>query len=209
MARRKKLETVIPRQVNSAVFESSQESAWVRASQAGDNGAFNRLVLKWERKIYNLSFRMLRNPEDAADSTQEIFLLAFRNIRKFKQNSHFSTWLYRIAVNHCIDLLKKRPVAELTDDGDLEGSGLGIRASVTGTQEKDLFHDERQRKILDSLALLPADQRIVIELKFFQEETFDVISKILEVPESTVKSRFYAALDILKDRLSLRAEEIL
>jgi len=203
------VETVIPRQVNPAAFDASQESSWVRASQAGDSGAFNRLVLKWERKIYNLSFRMLRHPEDAADSTQEIFLLAFRNIRKFKHNSSFSTWLYRIAVNHCIDILKKRPGLELSRDGDIEENGRNVRLAVNGNQEKKLFHNERQQRILDSLTLLPADQRIVIELKFFQEETFDVISKILEVPQSTVKSRFYSALDILKDRLGLCAEEIL
>jgi len=203
------VESVIPRQVNTAPFEVNQELAWVRASQAGDNGAFNRLVLKWERRIYNLSYRMLRHPEDAADSTQEIFLLAFRNIRKFKHNSRFSTWLYRIAVNHCIDVLKKRPISGLTEDGDMDSVGVSARLAVKSTQENEVFRDERQRRILDSLALLPAEQRIVIELKFFQDETFEVISRILDVPQSTIKSRFYSALDILKDRLGICAEEIL
>jgi RNA polymerase sigma-70 factor (ECF subfamily) len=203
------VESVIPRQANTVPFETSQELSWIRASQAGDNGAFNRLVLKWERKIYNLSYRMLRHPEDAADSTQEIFLLAFRNIRKFKHNSLFSTWLYRIAVNHCIDVMKKRPIAGLTGDGDMESVGISARLAVKGTQESMVFQDERQQRIMDSLALLPVEQRIVIEMKFFQEETFEVISTILDVPQSTVKSRFYAALDILKERLGLCAEEIL
>ena len=203
------METIIPQQVNRAAFESSQEKLLVRASKAGDTGAFNRLVLKWERKIYNLSLRMLHNPEDAADSTQEIFLLAFRNIHKFRQNSKFSTWLYRIAVNHCINTLRRRPAMFYAEGNEIEGEELNRLLVVNGHQENEFFRNERQDKIMDSLALLPVDQRVVIELKFFQEETFDGISRILGVPQSTIKSRFYSALDILRDRLGHCAEEIL
>ena len=203
------LETIIPQQVNRSAFEASQELNLVRASKAGDTGAFNRLVLKWERKIYNLSLRMLCNRDDAADSTQEIFLLAFCNIRKFKQSAQFSTWLYRIAVNHCITTLQRRPGMVYSKDGEIEGKDLNRFLSVREHQEDLLFCGERQQKIMDSLSLLPVEQRIIIELKFFQEETFDGISKILCVPQSTIKSRFYSALEILKDRLGHCAEEIL
>lgn len=203
------METIIPQQLSRTAFESSQELFLVRASKAGDTGAFNRLVLKWERKIYNLSLRMLQNPDDAADSTQEIFLLAFRNIRKFRQNARFSTWLYRIAVNHCTTTLQRRPEMFYSKDGEIEGKALNRFLAVSGHQENELFRDERQRKIMDSLVLLPVEQRVVIELKFFQEETFDGISKILCVPQSTIKSRFYSALEILRDRLGHCTEEIL
>jgi RNA polymerase sigma-70 factor (ECF subfamily) len=182
---------------------------WVRASQAGDPSAFNRLVLKWEKQIYNLSLRMLQNPEDAADSTQEIFLLAFRSIRKFRRNSRFSTWLYRIAVNHCISSLQRRPSGVFFDSEEMERNALKQMYAVSGHQEKKILHNERRQKIMDSMALLPPEQRVIIELKFFQEETFEEISRILSIPQSTIKSRFYSSLEILRDRLGYCSEEIL
>ena len=203
------LETTIQRPLSRAAFESSQEMIWVRASQAGDSSAFNRLVLKWEKQIYNLSLRMLQNPDDAADSTQEIFLLAFRSIRKFRRNSRFSTWLYRIAVNHCISSLQRRPSAIFLASEDMDSNDLKRGHAVSGQQEKKLLHHERQQKILDSMALLPPEQRVIIELKFFQEETFEEISRILSVPQSTVKSRFYSSLEMLRDRLGYCSEEML
>jgi len=203
------LETIIPRESIRETGEACLESALVLACQAGDAASFNRLVLKWEGKIYNLCLRMLGNQEDAADSTQEVFLQAFRNIRKFRMNSRFSTWLYRIAVNHCIDVLNRRAGLRFQDSWDDESGSAALRVYSGGTQEADLLHDERQRKILECLAFLPAEQRSVVELKFFQEETFGGIAGILKVPESTVKSRFYTALEILKERLGLCAEEIL
>lgn len=203
------LETTIPRQVSRTNSDSSQEMIWVRASQAGDPGAFNRLVLKWEKQIYNLSLRMLQNPDDAADSTQEIFLLAFRSIRKFRRNSRFSTWLYRIAVNHCISSLQRRPSGVFLDREEMEGSALKLGQAVNGPQENRLLHHERQKKILDSMALLPPEQRVIIELKFFQEETFEEISRILGIPQSTIKSRFYSSLEMLRNRLGCRSKEIL
>lgn len=203
------METIFPRRSEPSAWDSGQESAWIMASQAGDTAAFNRLVLKWERKIYNLSLRMLRNPEDASDSTQEIFLLAFRHIRKFRGNSLFSTWLYRIAVNHCFDVIKRKPGRNREEilDQDERGS---LSNSYSGNQlEKSILQNERQTRILESLALLPVEQRAVIELKFFHEETFKGISNILDTPESTVKHRYYSALELLKDHLGRFAEEIL
>jgi RNA polymerase sigma-70 factor (ECF subfamily) len=169
--------------------------------------AFNRLVLKWGHKIFNMSLRMLQNPDDAAETTQEIFLAAFKNIRRFKKKSQFSTWLYRIAVNHCLTRLRRRPPMHYSIEPEVETTFQNPRLTYQQNQEKELLRSEYQKKILESLALLPDRQRAVIELKFYQEETFEEISKILEIPPSTVKSRFYSALDQLKDRLSHLAEE--
>jgi RNA polymerase sigma-70 factor (ECF subfamily) len=183
--------------------------AWIEASQAGDLMAFNRLVLKWEHKIFNLTLRMLQNQDDAAETTQEIFLAAFRNISRFKKKAQFSTWLYRIAVNHCITRLRRRPPMHYSIDDEPEFKGFEPELSVHHQQEEQVLRGERQKRILDSLALLPMEQRVVVELKFFQEETFDRIGKILKIPQSTVKSRFYSALDHLKKRLGHFAEEAL
>ena len=183
--------------------DSSQETAWVTSSQRGDVISFNRLVLKWERKIYNLTLRMLRNPDEAAEATQETFLTAFKSIRKFRLDSSFATWLYRIAVNHCTNRLQRRPEG-IHFSLDSSEDGLTLKQSLTAreSQEAALIHAETQKHVYDALECLPPDQRIVIELKYFQDLKFEQISKIVQAPPSTVKSRFYAGLEVLKLRLS-------
>lgn len=182
--------------------ETSQDLAWIEAGRRGDPVAFNRLVLKWERRVYNLVLRMLGDPEESAEATQEIFLKTFRSIRNFKGDSRFSTWLYRIAVNHCITMLRRRPGLTVPLEEESEYSSNRTGLACEGTQEKEFLATERRREVLNSLSLLSAEQRAVIELKFFQEETFASMSEIVGVPISTIKSRFYAALEVLKGRLS-------
>src|SRR5512143_2773319 len=94
---------------SSMSSDQSQESVWISESQRGNAQAFNRLVLKWEKLVFNLAFRMLQNREEASEATQEIFLQAFKGIRRFRQDARFSTWLYRIALNYCSNHLKQRP----------------------------------------------------------------------------------------------------
>lgn len=190
------------RRNQTADQETDQETAWIEATRRGDSAAFNRLVLKWERPIYNLVLRMLGNREDAAETTQEIFLAVFRNIASFKRRARFSTWLYRIAVNHCLTRLRRRPPLMQTLDGE-EGrlSPLRDRLGSLNDQDEAVLRNERRRIVRRSLSDLSPEQRAVVELKFFQEETFLSISEILDVPESTIKSRLYTALDVLKECL--------
>lgn len=180
-----------------------QDNVWIRASQRGDALAFNRLVLKWEKRIFNLSLRMLQDPEEAADSTQEVFLAAFRNIRKFRLDARFSTWLYRIAVNQSINRLRRRPpgVHYSIDDGATE-IPWGARLPAEESQERELLREENRRNVREALERLSPDQRAVVELKFFQDLTFEEISGVLEVPLSTIKSRLYTGLEALKTRLT-------
>ena len=120
--------------------ESERETAWIAASQRGDALAFNRLVLKWERPIYNLALRMLQDSEEAAESAQEVFLSAYRNIRRFRQDSRFSTWLYRIAVNQCISRLRRRPPgAHYSLDDEENAAPLTNRLCARESQEQELL----------------------------------------------------------------------
>lgn len=185
-----------------ALTEQAQENAWIDASQRGDTPAFNSLVLKWEKVIYNLALRMLRDREEAAETTQEIFLSAYRNIRRFRKGSRFSTWLYRIAVNHCITRIRRRPPGiHISLESDETAAKPPVQLTVPGPQDSELLRSEEWRMVRNALALLPADQRTVIELKFFQEMTFEEAAAILDVPLSTIKSRFYTGLETLKMRL--------
>ena len=183
--------------------EQMQESSWVTASQRGDTLAFNSLVLKWEKKVYNIALRMLHNREEAAEATQEIFLLAFRSIRSFRQDAKFSTWLYRIALNQCTTHARQRPPGiHLSLDDKNGGAGTVKQMRVAETQVGELLRSEQQSKVLEALLHLEPDQQAVIELKFFQEMTFDEISAVLSVPVSTIKSRLYSGLEMLKTRIS-------
>jgi RNA polymerase sigma-70 factor (ECF subfamily) len=185
--------------------EQGQEGSWVSASQRGDTLAFNRLVLKWERTVYNVALRMLQDREEAAEATQEVFLSAYKNIRRFRQDSKFSTWLYRIAFNHCVSRARRRPQGtHISLDIEDSSAAPPRQLRIAEHQEGELLQAENRNRIHTALSFLPPDQRAVIELKFFQEQTFEDISAILDVPLSTVKSRLYAGMDLLKVRLSAR-----
>jgi RNA polymerase sigma-70 factor (ECF subfamily) len=194
-----------PDRVASALPDQVPETAWVAASQRGDTLAFNRLVLKWERTVFNVALRMLQDREEATEATQEVFLLAYKNIRRFRQDSKFSTWLYRIAVNHCVSQARRRPQGtRVSLDSDEASLAPAKQLRVLDTQEGDLLRSENRHRVHTALSFLPPEQRAVIELKFFQELTFEDIAAVLQVPLSTIKSRLYSGMEILKVRLSAR-----
>jgi RNA polymerase sigma-70 factor (ECF subfamily) len=203
---RASVEEVIPheRASNAENPGAAQESAWIAASQRGDVAAFNRLVLRWEKPIYNLSLRMLADPDDADDATQEVFLSAFRNIRRFRHDARFSTWLYRIAVNHCISRLRRRPPGahySLDDRSETAGPILD-QLPARHSQEREMLVEESRSRVRRALEHLTPEQRAVVELKFFQELTFEEIAGVVQVPLSTIKSRLYSGLELLKTRLA-------
>ncbi|UCF36081.1 MAG: sigma-70 family RNA polymerase sigma factor [Acidobacteriota bacterium] len=189
--------------------ETEQDLMLIEASRRGDQLAFNRLVLKWEQRVFNLVLRMIGDREEAADTTQEIFLAVYRSIGRFRGDARFSTWIYRIAVNHCLTRLRRRPMMIESFDSKDSETGFGVEFSRKGDQEQQVLQGEQRRSILRSVAALPPKHRAVVELKLFQEETFESIATVLEEPLSTVKSRFYAGLDVLKERLHFLAEESL
>ena len=186
--------------------EGDQESSWISASRQGDARAFNRLVLKWEKTIFNVAFRMLKDREEAAEATQEVFLLAFKSIRRFRMDSKFSTWIYRIVLNHCLTRLKQRPPGtHLSIEDESNSPSPPPQMRIAETQVGELMRLEQRNRVLAALQHLPPDQQAVIELKFFQELTFEEISAVLDVPLSTIKSRLYSGLEMLKVRLGNQA----
>jgi RNA polymerase sigma-70 factor, ECF subfamily len=192
-------------QSGTSLVSPDQEASWISASRRGDTRAFNCLVLKWEKTIYNTTIRMLQDREEAAEATQEVFFLAFKSIRNFRRDSKFSTWLYRIALNHCLTRLKQRPARtylSLNDESDLESPVRQLQ--VEEIQIQTVMRMEQRKRVLTALLHLAPDQQAVIELKFFQELTFEEIAETLEVPLSTIKSRLYSGLEMLKNRLGTK-----
>jgi len=186
--------------------DQDQENSWVSGSRRGDTRSFNRLVLKWEKTIYNIAVRILQDREEAAEATQEVFLLAFKSIRRFRGDSKFSTWIYRIVLNHCITRVRQRPPGtHLPLEREHESTNPPPQLRVPENQAGDLLRLEQRNRVLGALVHLSPEQQAVIELKFFQELTFEEIAAILEVPLSTIKSRLYSGLEMLKIRLGTEA----
>ena len=175
----------------------------VARATAGDVDSFNQLVIRWERTIYALAYRTLGREEDARDVVQEAFLRAYRGLRGFKGEAKFSSWLYRITLNLCRDWIRRErraPVVqppEGTDAVDLADA----QAAPTESVEDLVARREMSRAVSRAMAELPEEQRIAIVLKEYHGLTFQEIADQLNCPLSTVKTRLYQGLSVLRRRL--------
>ena len=175
----------------------SSDEELVEAFQLGDSSAFDELVGRWDRKIQGAIYRILGPGEDVRDLSQEAFLKAYRGLRTFKKEARFSSWLYQIALNLCRDRLRRRRGRTHVSLDELdEGSTLLAPNAVEDIENRDLG-----RRVALAMAELPEEQREVIVLKEYQGLTFVEISDALDVPVSTVKTRLYRGLGLLRQRL--------
>ncbi|MEW6059597.1 MAG: sigma-70 family RNA polymerase sigma factor [Actinomycetota bacterium] len=156
----------------------------VRRSANGDRSAFGVLVERHERRVFNLALRMTGREEDARDATQEVFLAALRKLSTFRGEAAFTTWLHRVTVNACYDLLRKRQRAPLLDrlpDHEPEPPTSPDPAELT-----DLSIDV-QRALLH----VPEDYRVVMILHDVRDLPYDEVAQVVGVPVGTVKSRLH------------------
>jgi RNA polymerase sigma-70 factor (ECF subfamily) len=175
----------------------------IERTLAGETDAFSLIVRRWERPIYGLSLRMLGRDEDARDVCQETFLSAFRNLRKFRGDAKFSSWLYRIALNACHSRLRKQNGAleRSIDEEDVDGRKYEIADPEAEFLHERLHRDQRAAMVKRALQALPAEMRQVIIMKEYEELTFAEIAEVLQIPVSTVKSRLYTGLQQMRARL--------
>ncbi len=183
---------------------AEQDDALIRAALEGSARAWDQLVRRHETQVYNFSLRLTGNPTDALDLMQEVFLGVYRNLHRFRGESQFSTWLFRIAHNKAIDMARRRPSSTslesaLEDAGDLIEARWQQLDDVP-EQDPQALLDERQRNalILAQMGELPLEQRLVVELKVFQSLTFEEIAELQDISANTAKTRFYTALRRLK-----------
>lgn len=183
------------------------ESRALEAAQRGDAAAFNELVLAYQTSVFNVAFRTLGNPEDAADATQETFLAAYRAIREFRGGS-FKSWLLRIAVNTCYDLLRRkqrRPSTSLDVMVDESGEQIGFADRRVGP-ERAALAAETVSVVEQGLMTLPDDQRIVVVLCDIQGLSYEEAAEAEGVALGTVKSRLSRARARLRQYLIERGE---
>ena len=175
----------------------------VASATAGDLESFNQLVVRWERPNYALAYRTLGREEDARDVVQEAFLRAYRGLKGFKGEAKFSSWLYRITLNLCRDWMRRErrapivSVPEGTDPIELADD----RASPAESVEDLVARREMSAAVARAMADLPEEQRAAIMLKEYHGLTFQEIADQLNCPLSTVKTRLYQGLSVLRRRL--------
>lgn len=181
------------------------ERTLIRQAGQGDERAFEELVRTYEKMVYNLSFRMTGNRDDAFDMTQTTFLKAWHAISLFQFDSKFSTWLCRIASNACIDFLRKerrRNTVSLTAADEAEQSYEISVADERQNPEKLMEAEERREQVMRALQALPADYRVALSLRAIEDMSYEEIAAALDVKTGTVKSRISRAREMLRQHFS-------
>jgi RNA polymerase sigma-70 factor, ECF subfamily len=173
------------------IFREVEDRDLITKTRRGDVESYNLLISRWDRRIYNYLLRLVKDREDARDLAQDVFLKAYQNLNKLEDPSRFSPWLYRIAHNEAYSLLRKnRPESELGEE----------RAqSIPGRR---MLPIEVGLAVQTALSRLTEDQREAVVLKIYEGFKFEEMAEILACPVSTIKSRLYTALDLLKDSLA-------
>jgi RNA polymerase sigma-70 factor, ECF subfamily len=174
----------------------------VARTVAGDAESFNQLIKRWERPIYALAYRTIGRDEDARDVCQEAFLRAFRALPGFKGQAKFSSWLYRITLNLCRDWMRRQRRSPIVSAP--EGVDVVELASEQGPVEsiEDLVaRNQLSKTVAEAMRFLPEEQRTAIILKEYHGLTFQEIADLQGCPLSTVKTRLYQGLSVLRRRL--------
>ncbi len=188
------------------------EQLLLEKAKAGDIAAFEELIESYQKKIFNLAYRILGNYEDAGDMAQEALIRIFRSIASFKEQSSFSTWVYRITTNVCLDEIRKKKnkkVISLDEEIRMEDGEIKRQIMSDDIQPDAAAEIEELRTLVNgAINSLPEDQRLVITLRDIQGLSYDEISSVLNCPSGTVKSRINRARQALKNILSTRRELI-
>ena len=172
------------------IFREVEDRDLILKARRGGVEAYNLLISRWEKRVFNYILRLVANREDALDLTQDVFLKAYQSLGKLDDPARFAPWLFRIAHNEAISLhRKRRPEGEMPEGPE--------RAGGSG-----LFPIELTLAVQSALSRLSSDQREAVVLKIYQGFKFEEMAEILACPVSTVKSRLYTALDLLKDVLA-------
>ncbi|MCS7253896.1 MAG: sigma-70 family RNA polymerase sigma factor [Armatimonadota bacterium] len=184
----------------------------VKLSCAGEREAFAILIRRYQDRIYSLVYRYVGNPEDALDLTQETFIKVFTKLGEFKGKSKFYTWLYRIAVNVCIDFRRRQHISAVywDDIKPVELNPFEVDESSehydvpdeNGDPERRAIDSELRLRIREAVDALPEQLRVVLLLREYEDMSYEEIAKIIGCPVGTIKSRLFQAREMLKRMLA-------
>lgn len=186
-----------------------RENQLIQRLKSRDETAFNEIVVLYQSRVYNLVYRMLGSREEAQDVAQEVFITVFKAIHLFRGESKFSTWLYRIATNHCKNRLKylgrravypKTPLDDLSERDQLESASMSTSGTVD-RPDRLLEGVEVEKLLQEAMVELDEDHRVLIVLRDIQNLSYQEIAEITQLAEGTVKSRLHRARAALRERL--------
>lgn len=170
----------------------------------GKTELFSVIIDRYQSKVYSTAFRYTNEIEDARDLTQEIFIKLYNNLQSYSGKASFSTWLYRIAVNRCIDWTRKKKlqtVSAIYDFGDEEINIFDLIADIKGGPEEAIVRQENRVYIRKAMEELPEIYRTVIVLYYYEDFSPKEISEIMGVPKRTIETRLYRGKSLLKLKL--------
>lgn len=170
--------------------DPDQDARLVERYLSGESTAFDELMIRYERQIYRVCYRFVENRDDAMDLAQEVFIKAFEHLPSFRRESSLKTWLYRIAINHCINHVKKnhREFVEVTEH---TGS---VPPSILSRMEEEERRDHFRRMV----QTLPPKQKAILELRIHEQLSYDEIARMSGRSVSTIKASVFFALEKLR-----------
>ena len=182
----------------------SANSELIKKAIEGDESAYKNLLENYRGAIYNLLYKMVRNKEETEDLVQEAFMKAFKALPSFNEEYAFSTWLYKIAVNNCIDHMRKKKLKTYSINKPVQSKDGELDREFPDTSmspDKSILSDERANIIETAIDELPENYKTAIILRHSEEKSYEEISKILNIPLGTVKARIFRAREMLKKKL--------
>lgn len=190
---------------------SELERSLLRRLRDRDERAFRELIQEHRDRVYNITYRMLGNRAEAEDVAQEVFISVFKTIDTFREESKFSTWLYRVTVNHCKNRIKylarrhERDRDEL-DEASHQANGVAAGTPVRVAPDKALASAQMEKLLQEAIANLDDDQRVVVVLRDIEDLSIEEICEITGLPDGTVKSRLHRGRLVLRKKLQRHVE---
>lgn len=182
----------------------SEDSRLIKAALKGDNAAYSQLMRKYHDAIYSFIYRMVHDHEQVEDLTQEAFIKAFGSLKNFNEEFAFSTWLYKIATNNCIDHIRRRKMQTYSIDKPIESKDSDYTFELPDDSyeaDKELISDQRAVLLQQAIDQLPEKYRRVILMRHSEEQSYEEIAKVLKIPIGTVKAHIFRARELLYKQL--------
>lgn len=181
--------------------KASEDYQLVKAAIAGNQRAYGMLLDRYRASVYNHLYKMVRNADDAEDLTLEAFGKAFKKLETYAPHYAFSTWLFKIAVNNCIDHIRKKRLHFLSIDAPMESGGdkdftSSIRTSARNPEE-EVIRNQKLEMVRHQLTNLSTKYRLMIELRYYEELSYEEIANELEIPLGTVKAQLFRAKEMM------------
>lgn len=187
----------------------AEDSRNIKKALKGDQVAYRAILKKYHDQVYNLLYRMVHDKDEVEDLTQEAFIKAFNSLKNFNEEFAFSTWLYKIATNNCIDYIRKKKLATFSIDKPLESKDGEYSFEIPDTTyepDKDLIAGQRTRILEEAVNALPEKYRQVILMRHTEDKDYQEIADELKLPLGTVKAHIFRAREILYKRLKKKIQ---